>query len=126
MPIEIFSPSPFSFTPHTNSFQIRDSQAQTLRSLTVKQLHDVSCSWEKERIETERERKQISRPFEKSPFQCSSSPPFVLSLLSCLSCLSFVFSSLIPTPSRKQAIAADPSGDGDIEIDGAPDNNVRL
>lgn len=47
------------------------------------------------------------------------------------------FSALSPSPSSFfllslslpftiQAIAADPAGDGDIEIDGAPVNNVRF
>lgn len=48
VPIEV----PLTHLPSSfiQSFQIRDSQAQTLRALTVKQLHDVS--WFRRRSET--------------------------------------------------------------------------
>jgi len=102
-----------------------------LRSLTVKQLHDVSWSLEKERDEKrEREREKtksrFSRPFEKKTSFSIAHLLFLVRTRPPSSATSSLILSLSPSRSRKQAIAADPTGDGDLDIDGAPVNNVRF
>ena len=97
-----------------------DCEATARRELVLERRSETR---EKGREREKEKKKPFSRPFEKkTSLRMLISPSFLLLLLLALSCL--FFSSLILL--RKQAIAADPAGDGDLDIDGAPVNNVRF